>query len=504
MWKWGSRVAQSTIRGLRAFREEFLKAYLNEEESILSPDNFGSIDARRVRYAILWAYYNNDVYRDVNNFARTYKTRFSLGKYIRNIYNPAYRLAEFYRSYLWGRGEDGIVLPIATDNQEIIEHLQKIWKWSNWRVRSDTVALYGTVMGDVFLRVVDAPEAEKVYLSMINPSTITHLDKDEFGNVKGYVLEEERISPENGKAVRYTEVAERRDGAVVYSTYMNDVPYPWNDEAISWAVEYDFVPVVHLQHNDVGIDWGYSEFQPVLSKVREVDDLASALGDQVRRGVNPAWLLAGVKQPSSSLAPTGRTRDATSRPDPGREETPMLYANDSQAKPHALVPPVDLEGTVLHINSILSEIERDYPELRFDNLRASGEVSGKSLRVARQPAETKIKARRDNYDDALMRAQQMALTIGGIRGYFPGISLDSYATGALDHSIGDRPVFEAGEEEKLEMELAFWNAAKVAKETGMPLTAYLAHAGWSEEKIAELEKHPEMLARLGLLENLGG
>ena len=42
---------------------------------------------------------------------------------------------------------------------------------------------------------------------------------------------------------------------------------------------------------------------------------------------------------------------------------------------------------------IILEIERDYPELRFEQLRTSGDVSGKALRVAQQPAASKVERR---------------------------------------------------------------------------------------------------------------
>jgi hypothetical protein len=66
--------------------------------------------------------------------------------------------------------------------------------------------------------------------------------------------------------------------------------------------------------------------------------------------------------------------------------------------------------------------------------------------------------RRAGYDSALMRAHQMAVAIGGMRGYvgYQGFSLDSYRAGALEHSIGDRPVFAIDPLDRIEEDTAFW------------------------------------------------
>ena len=123
--------------------------------------------------------------------------------------------------------------------------------------------------------------------------------------------------------------------------------------------------------------------------------------------------------------------------------------------------------------------------------------SGRALRIARQRCEAKVQARRVAYDDGLVRAQQMAVAIGGWRGYegFAGFGLDSYRAGALDHRIGMRPVFQVDALDDIEIDAAFWSAAKTAvKEVGLPLTLYLRRQGWSDEELAELEASPEMQA----------
>lgn len=470
------------MNALRAFREEFVRSG-NEGGS------FADFDARRVRYAILWAFYENDIYRGVNEWATTYKTRYGLYKHTRNIYNPAYRLGEFYKAHLWGgalsseAGTSG-ALPIITQNETLRPAIARLWQWSNWGINKDIVTLKGAILGDAIIRVIDDTEAGKVYLEYINPATVVDLAIDTFGNVKGYTLIETRAHPETGKDVEFKEMVSRDGQDVVYRTYLNNSPYAWNEKANEWSEPYGFVPMVHIEHNNVGLDWGWSEIHPARSKIHEVDDLASMLSDQARKTINPIWLMAGVKKDENDKRITNSAATA-GRPEQGREQIPMLYSADPAAKPQAMVAPLDFPGVIQHITEILKELERDYPELKFDALRAAGEISGTALRVARQPAETKVNQRRANYDNGLVRVQQMALTIGGLRGYdgFEGFNLESYEKGELDHSIGARSVFSVDPIDKLGEDAAFWAAAKAAGEAGYPLELFLTDAGWSEERV---------------------
>jgi hypothetical protein len=216
-----------------------------------------------------------------------------------------------------------------------------------------------------------------------------------------------------------------------------------------------------------------------------VDDLASMLSDQVRRTINAPWLLTGMDKSRAALSATNTTASDTI-PEPGREETPILYARDPTAKAIPLVGNLDLAGTEGHIEALLRELERDYPELRFDNLRLTGQISGRTLEVARAPVETKVLQRRALYDDALVRAQNMALAIAGHRRQVEGFDLTSYAKGDLDHSIGPRRVFDTTEQDRAEDESAFWTAAGKAVDAGCPLDAYLTRQGWSPEEIAPI------------------
>ncbi len=470
--------------------------------------DWNSYNGRRLRYDIFWAFYENTQYDEVQSSFRQwvsqYKTKYGLYKYIRSIYNPAYRLGEFWRSHIWAGSSSAIMdYFIYGDNaneDQLRDAISQIWIASNWEIRKDILPLYGSVMGDVGLLIVDDIERGKVYFNIVNPGNIVYVEKDEIGNIKGYEIQEERNDPRTHleQTVTYTEIALRDGENVEFTTLLDGEPYPWNGESSSWARPYGFVPMVIIQHNDVGLEWGWSEIGPGQSKFREVDDVTSKLDDQIRKLVDSPWLIAGASKPSSGPTVTETSLTGTAalnRPQPGREEVPMIYA-DVNASATPLVADLPISDTSQHIGTIIKEIERDYPELRLMSLlnEDAGNISGRALEIARQPSESKIKERRPNYYNAMVRANQMAVAIAGFNGYNP-YNLDSYKAGQLDHAIGDIPIFTSGDFDTQELLAGKVAILKLFTDAGASLEQAAILSGFTEDEASQLSQ-----VDLGILE----
>jgi len=481
------------ISGLTAFREAWVSSDIEDA------DTWDNVEARRLRYQMLWAAYEQTTYRDVHTWANAVRKQYALYEFVRNIYSPTYRLAEFYKTHLFGgqlnsaAEEDGAI-PITTDNEALRPAIATLWRNSRWAVNKDILTLKGCVLGDTAIQVIDDVKREQVYLEIVYPGIIVEVDRDPFGNVKSYIIEETRTHPiQEGLEVTYREEVSRDGNLVVYETFLNDTPYAWPEnidrtgEAVSaWAEPYGFVPFVMVQHNDVGQDFGWSEFHPLRSKMQEADDVAAMISDQIRKYADPHWLFKGMSKPKEEISTDGA--DATvSRPEPGREEMHILWG-PKDAGMEAMVADMHLDHALAHLASILEELERDAPELSTDIHTASGDASGRALRVARQRVIAKVIQRRVNYDAGMVAANQMAIAIGGFRGYrgYEGFGLESYAGGALDHTIGDRPVFEADPLDQTEIDAAFWKAAEQAMKAGVGIEAYLREAGWNDEHITDI------------------
>lgn len=493
------RVMRATTAGWRAGVRAYKSAYMASGPDDTS--DFGLSDARRLRYAVRWAYFEGTPYEKINAWAEGLKVDAGLYRAIRSIYNPAGRLGDFWSTYLLGGrlqiDSDGLAanggaFPVITDSDNVRAALAYLYHESNLQSMKDVLALRGAVFGDVALRVVD--EIDNVYLECINPANIADVELDSRGYVKAYKYVDVRTDPDdpNGQTkCVYSETAERGDGdAVIYRTYRDDQPYSWNDnQDAEWEEPYGFIPLVMIQHRNVGLKWGWSEAHKTTSKIREADDLASKLSDQIRKSVDAPWMLAGVPKPTDKptmAGDRGKTSTGSNSDTQVRQDMPVIYAPEG-ATAEALVAPLDIAATVEHIREILTDMEKDHPELKLMVLRASGTTSGAALRTAQEPVEVVVNQRRTTYDDGLRRALQMAISIGGYRGLFPGIGLDSYKAGDIDFQVGERPVFGTSEQDKSETDSAAAKAAKDMMAVGLDPAKYFARRGWSQEEVDELQ-----------------
>lgn len=494
------RTTFSTIlNSLKAFREGMFIT-----DPFIESD-FEDIDNRRTRYAMLWAFFENTAYRDIHKYAQKFRADMGLYKYIRNIYNPANRLGIFWQTHLYGgsldlevRGGLDTAIPIeeiGDGNIKLIkEGISSVWRWSNWSKKKDLYTLWGTVMGDVGIKIVDDPVKKRVRFEVIHPSAIRKIDKDTYGFVKAYHLEEPREweSP-SGKLekVIFEEIVTRDGETVNFKTLKDGKPFPWNGVTAEWTAEYGVVPFVVTQHIDAGLAWGWSEFHAARPQIQELDDLASQLHDHIRKMVNPVWLFSGVGKPKTTAVYSESTA-TTARPEQLREEMPALFGSE-KASAKALISQLDVRAVLETIRMLLNTVEDSFPELKMELFDAPGEISGRALRLKRQPVETKGEIRQATYNTDMVRANQIALTIGGIGKYpeFEGINADSYDKGVLDHRIIQKRMFSTDPLDDLEMEREFWLVAKMAGSSGIPIDTYLETQEYkTKEMVEEIKTNP--------------
>jgi hypothetical protein len=118
--------------------------------------------------------------------------------------------------------------------------------------------------------------------------------------------------------------------------------------------------------------------------------------------------------------------------------------------------------------------------------------------VARQKAEAKVHARRAGYDDALARAQMMALSMGGKRRgkptAYPGyeaFTAESFTNGELAHSFLKRPVFATDPMDDKEEEQSTATVMRTYKEAGVPISVAMKRLGFDETDINDQKKREE-------------
>ncbi len=489
-----SRIMYGWRVAIQAFRESSLVA------DVFDQNNFSDFETRKLRYSIYWAMYENTMYSDVHSWSKSLKTTFGLYRFIRSIYNPAAELIDFWSDSLMGgildpKAGDGtledtalpILMPGEVENDELRKVISKVWVDSNWQVNKDIFTAWGSSMGDAFIKPIIKPNEDLAYMKLIHPAFMKECEVDDQGNVLSYVIEKQVPHPNGERYVKYNERVEKEGDKVTYQTFMDNKPFAWDGQHDTWSYDYGFVPLVKVQHSNVGGDWGWSEFHKHRTKFHEVDDLASVLHDQIRKLINPVWIMKGMTAPKSGKITVGHTSPTYDDPQADREETNAIFAGE-KAGAEAMTTNVNIDDVTAEVLNILKAIESAYPELRKEVQAVGGEASGKAIREMRRAAENKVIKRRIAYDHALVEAHKMVISLGGfhdIKG-FEAYGVEDYGEDKLDHFIGPRKVYDADKLDDAEFEKMFWQAANEAERAGVGLEVYLEKQGWSPENIEKI------------------
>lgn len=465
-----------------------------------SQEASGYASTRLQRYEFGWQFYTNRVYDDLASYLRaTYPAGSQLYKYTRGLRNPVTRWVDFYVENVWGGmldleagagKETPSALPIITANDDLRPAIAKVWQWSNWNAKRNLATLYSGSMGDTFIVVVDRPTAQKCYMQVRRPGEFTDLEWDDFGHVKEATIEY-RAMDDDGRSYTYKQVIEHPavwgGPTTRFTTYKDGslYAYPENvqdgQKTAQWTVPYDFVPVVHVPFRDVGEGWGMIGYAATLPKIDAANSLASLLGAQIGKTVNPAYVAYGIQAGNLTLDMTPQ------------DQIPIFYVSKApgEAKLEPLTTDVDLAAALAILDSQLTDIDQDLPELRLSEALRSG-LSGEALGRASADVVSRVVAVRGNHDSGLVRAQQMAIAIAGASGYDPafrGFDFNSFEQGKLDHGIGDRPILPKSATEQIDTDTKRWAQVQTAVTSGVPVEmALMEIMGWQKDDLAAMQQ----------------
>jgi hypothetical protein len=435
--------------------------------------------ARLARYYLNRCYYHNTVYTSLEHAASTHKHQRGLYKHIRPIYNPTERLVELYVAKTYGGSLDMEELsrgaiPISGANARLRDALRQLWIWSNWGTAKSVFVRHGAMLGDTAIKIVDDRAAQQVRMEPLDPGKIRDIKRDSVGNITEAViqydyLEEQVLGPITASTTRqrtyvYTEVITQDR----FQTFRDGTPFAFYADANGnmvpeWANEYGFVPLEVGKFRDMGLVWGATPFNAQTRKIDELNDSASNLHDQIRKVVSPIWYMPGVKKEDKIQANNAE-----------KDQITILYGPEG-SEPHPMVAPIDISAAIENIEHILAELERDLPELSMHRLRDSGDLTAPGVKMAYDDALGRITEGRGSFDASLVRAQKMAIRIGGYNRYpgFEGFSLNDDP----DHMIAERPIIDdtLSKDQRIQHLIS----------TGAPAEAIWIELGISEDKIRE-------------------
>lgn len=449
-------------------------------------------------YTLLEAYYQNNGLYEIA--AAIYGQELQ-PESLAALRTPAKRVVEFYTGSIWP-GSLPDALPIKTDNEAIIEPIQKVWSWSNWGSKKQLAIRRYAMFGDMILKVARRDRVEivdeegqeetaevvtptSVFIEVINPKHVPDgsLVLDERGNVI-YIridIPKTRTKARALESYTHTEIWTREEytvyehnrglGALVSSLGNPVEQVPLSEFGI------DFVPFVYAPFRMVDdLARGVGAYTLALGKIDELNRMSTRLHYLLFRYNKAVWGLA-----SNMVDSAGRPIVVSLDDDPDSSGKMVLGDDDVLKLPgnstlESLVPNLKYSDYLAAIESQTAELEKDLPELAYSRLRDKGELSGRAINLLLGDAIARAIEARGNAEDALIRAHKMALTIGNEAGIFNDIG--TFENGDFDHSFVERPIIRTTELDRAEV-------GKAYRELGLAIRTALQRAGWEDEKIDE-------------------
>ena len=430
------------------------------------PPGLRTAHAERVALYSLWdAYYHNTVYERLTAGGQREFINDELGNAaaadLAGLYNPVAEVVDLYQHTLGGAfrpgdtdpAEDGPTdiraVPGRLARPALMPALDAIWQWSNLTIIKQPMQRFAAGLGNVGIRIVADATRGRVYLKAEHPRVIRDVETDARGNVTAAELEydvayglgddqevvtvrevltkdEFRTYRVNGSVLTPYDVQRRQDGG----------------PGARWPNALGVVPYVLLAHQPSGELWGLNAFYRARAPIDRLNALMTHINVQVHRTVKAKWFVAAAGEAPADF-------------DLG--DLSIAYTDTSGGGPppvvQPMVAPLNLADAIAQARLLIEVIEDKLPELKAIAGRYLSGQSGETIAQLRLPAAQRIAWARPNYEDALIRAQQIALSWGVILGLWDlGTGTGSreaadraYQGGLEDHRLNERPYLPPAE-----------------------------------------------------------
>jgi hypothetical protein len=338
---------------------------------------------------------------------------------VRGIFNVVRPIVEFYVDYtqqgmLGVEGDSGVDAWFETKNPRIIQPMLDVVEWSSLATESRKLRARAAKFGNVLLVVSDRydrvnPDHSTVRIEVRHPAELTKWAFDRQGNLTYALLEtdERTIDERTGRetAYRYGRLYTRTQ----YATFKDGQAFAYDDNPTlngrplaTWPNPHGFVPIRVCQHEETEGEFGANAWYLIVDALNEINLRASQVGGNIGQHFSPAYAMIGVAAPRAPA--TGEVEDVP--------RNGFLYMPpNSDAKP--LLAQLDIPGAYVHIERILKHIVEVQPELTLPELlKAGGDLTGVAVQKMLTGLRTRGEAAQANYDGELVKALQMALSMG--------------------------------------------------------------------------------------------
>lgn len=399
---------------------------------------------RHLSYDLWDSYYSNTIYERAADGGQREYINSDLGNAsaadLAGLYNPIKAAVDLYLHVFQGAFGDEI--KAETGNSALLPALNQIWQWSNLTIEKQPLCRLAATHGTVGLRIVarndDDPKKRRVYIKPEHPKTIRDVELDDRGNVEAIQLEYDRRFglAEDAQTVRIRETMTKEEFRI--ERVLNGSTAPFSLETRSadgrsrYPNELGVVPYVLLRHEHNGETWGRNAFYQARGPIDRLNALMSHIDVQIHKHVRAKWLVA-----AAGAAPT----------EFDFSDLTIVYVdtrNSGSGAPMAqpLIANLDLTGAIMQAKMQQEAIEDNLPELKATQGRFLAGQSGETIAELRKPAEEKLSLARGNYEDALARADQIAVSWGVL------LDLWNVGTGQGTRDAADRAFNEGYEDHK--------------------------------------------------------
>ena len=385
---------------------------------------------RRAAYDTFDAYYHNTVYGSTGDGGQRAAINVALGNAaaadLSGLYNPVASVVDFYQ-HIYGGAFRPSDAPADEDSEtdiraepgrdaapELLPALDAIWKWSNLTTAKQEICRLPAMHGTAGLRIVAEdhpdPARRRVYLKPEHPRIIRDVELDARGNVAAIQLEYE-ITIGLGDDQQIVAIREEMDKeriATYRDTGANLIPYDLTTRtdhgpASVYANRLGVVPYVLIQHQSTGGAFGLNAFYRAREPIDRLNAMLTHLDTQIIDHVKVDWFIAADGPPPTKFALDGRS---------------VIYVDTSRSVSGQaptitpMVAPLSLADAISKTRLQIELIEDGLPELKATAGRFLSGQSGETIAQLRAPAEARLALARANYDDALVRASQIAVSWG--------------------------------------------------------------------------------------------
>lgn len=458
-------------------------------------------------YAVLRLFdLSNGLYDDLSR-ANTAVGRASSGT--KAIRNPVPAVCDAWQAKLWPEP-----LMIATENAAIIDPIEQVWRWSNWRASRPKVARWTALYGESWLHVQADPDLGRVWFEYLQPAYVTDFEEDARGYVQ-YVRVDipKTLETDYGyKTVTHTEVWDaamqtytrwETDGDAA-GRKIRDLGAPAEVESLA-SFGIDFVPFVRIPFSDSGEARGIGAVQRALEAVAEADLSATNLHAMVYQDAEGAWVVTangtdanGRPLPAMRVAAAEPTFDAlgrqTSNGTGTRSDGSVSVGKRSFWRLpggyglQSVVPNIDFAGSLAILQDHDVVMERLMPALAYARLSesASVELSGRAIRYKLTAFIDQVIGARATALEKLEQADMMALTLGRVNGIRGFESVGDFDNGDFAHEFETVDVIPLNALELAEESRTRAQALQAYAAAGFPLAAALKDLGYTEDEATEV------------------